>query len=61
MMIALVVMFVFCWLPIQTFNMIIYNEWYIELMDFETFENNYVSIFFGCHFIAMGKIKEIFH
>jgi hypothetical protein len=61
MMITLVVMFVFCWLPIQTFNMIIYNEWYIELMDFETFQNNYVYIFFVCHFIAMGKRKEIFY
>jgi hypothetical protein len=61
MMIALVVMFVFCWLPIQTFNMIIYNEWYIKIMDFETFQNNYVYIFFGSHFIAMGKRKEIFY
>ncbi len=55
MMIAIVVMFILCWLPIQTFNLIIYNEWYLDIMEFETFKNIYVSIFFGCHFLAMGK------
>ncbi len=58
MMTAVVVMFVLCWLPIQAFNMIIYNEWYTEIVDFDTFQNSYVSIFFGCHFLAMGIIKN---
>jgi hypothetical protein len=56
-MIAVVVMFVFCWLPIQAFNLIVYNKWYSKIMNFKTFKNIYIPVFFGCHFIAMGEKK----
>ena len=55
MMCAVVVMFVFCWLPIQVFNLFVYNEWYLKLIDYRTFLKLYIPVFFGCHFLAMGK------
>lgn len=59
MMSAVVLMFILCWLPIQSYNLLLFTEWYKKLMDFKTFLKLYIPVFFGCHFLAMGKTYVI--
>lgn len=53
MLITIVVLFFLCWLPLNTYIMIVDNKWYSQN---DTFSENYVAIFFVSHILAMGKI-----
>lgn len=55
MMASVVFVFILFWMPIQTFNVIIYFQHYLFVNGLESLDYDlYVAIFFFCHWLSMA-------